>query len=148
MAKGNDTRRPASDRVTVEGHRQLSPTNRQRKTNEDRTRAGTHNHKSQQERMSPDSYRDRGSSPGQEAKPHRVNERTFNVIVDSVPYIVKVLPFRFNGETRYEVSFNGSAEYVFTWDSSLGQLRAIDDEASTLPDNLEIAISEKLQSLQ
>jgi hypothetical protein len=35
---------------------------------------------------------------------------------------------------------------VFTWDSSLGQLRAIDDDASTLPDNVEEAISEKLQS--
>ena len=70
----------------------------------------------------------------------------FNLVVDSVPYIVQATPFKFNGELRYRVSFNGSSEHVFTWDSSMGQLRAIDDEASTLPDNLEEAISEKLQS--
>ena len=55
-------------------------------------------------------------------------------------------PFSFNDEIRYRVSFNGSPEHVFTWDSSLGQLRAINDDSSTMPDNLEIAISEELQS--
>jgi len=74
------------------------------------------------------------------------NEKRFNILVDSVPYMIKALPFSFNGETHYRVSFNGSPEHVFTWDSSLGQLRAINDESSTIPDNLEIAISEKLQS--
>jgi hypothetical protein len=78
--------------------------------------------------------------------PARGDERRFNLVVDSVPYVVKATPFSFNGETRYKVSFNESSEHVFTWDSSLGQLRAIDDDASTMPDNLEIAISEKLQS--
>jgi hypothetical protein len=77
---------------------------------------------------------------------HRLNERRFNLVVDSVPYLVRVVPFAFNGEIRYRVSFNESSEHVFTWDSSLGQLRAIDDDASTMPDNLEIAISGKLQS--
>lgn len=74
------------------------------------------------------------------------NERRFSLLVDSVPYMVNAKPFRFNGEVRYRVSVNGGSEHVFTWDSSLGQLRAIDDEASTLPDNVEEAISEKLQS--
>ena len=73
------------------------------------------------------------------------NEKSFNILVDSVPYMVKAVPFSFNGEIRYRVSFNGSSEHVFTWDSSLGQLRAINDDSSTIPDNLEIAISEKLQ---
>ena len=76
----------------------------------------------------------------------RDTEKNFNILVDNVPYIVTAARFTFNGEVRYKVSFNGSSEHVFTWDSSLGQLRAIDDEASTMPDNLEIAISEKLQS--
>lgn len=74
------------------------------------------------------------------------NERRFNLLVDSVPYMIKATPFRFNGEIRYRVSLNGGADHVFTWDSSVGQLRAIDDDASTLPDNLEEAISDKLQS--
>jgi hypothetical protein len=82
----------------------------------------------------------------QESKPLRGEEIKFNLLVDSVPYMVKAMPFTFNGETRYRVSYNGSPEHVFTWDSSLGQLRAIDDDSSTLPDNLEEAISEKLQS--
>jgi hypothetical protein len=73
-------------------------------------------------------------------------EKRFNLVVDNVPYMVKAAPFTFNGEIRYRVRFNESSEHVFTWDSSLGQLRAIDDDASTMPDNLEIAISEKLQS--
>jgi hypothetical protein len=82
----------------------------------------------------------------EELKPVGGNEKSFNILVDSVPYMIKVVPFPFNGETRYRVSFNGSPEHVFTWDSSLGQLRAINDDSSTIPDNLEIAISEKLQS--
>jgi len=76
----------------------------------------------------------------------RANEKTFNVVVDNVPYMIKAIPFFYNGDIRYRISFNGSAEHVFTWDSSLGQLRAIDDEAATMPDNLEVAISEKLRS--
>ena len=81
--------------------------------------------------------------PGMELK--HSNEKSFNILVDSVPYMVKAVPFSFNGDLRYRVSFNGSPEHVFTWDSSLGQLRAINDDSSTIPDNLEIAISEKLQ---
>jgi hypothetical protein len=77
----------------------------------------------------------------------RSSEKSFNILIDSVPYLVKAVPFSFNGETRYRVSFNGSPEHVFTWDSSVGQLRAISEDSSTIPDNLEIAISEKLQSM-
>jgi hypothetical protein len=90
--------------------------------------------------------RNLSSEAEQELKQQHTGERRFNILVDSVPYLVKATPFTFNGEIRYRVSFNGSPEHVFTWDSSLGQLRAIDDDSSTLPDNLEEAISEKLQS--
>jgi hypothetical protein len=86
------------------------------------------------------------AAPERESKSFQTDERTFNLLVDSVPYIVQATPYKFNGEIRYRISFNGGSEHVFTWDSSMGQLRAIDDEASTLPDNLEEAISEKLQS--
>jgi hypothetical protein len=85
--------------------------------------------------------------PEQELKSLRSGEKSFNIVVDSVPYLVKAVPFSFNGETRYRVSFNRSSEHVFTWDSSLGQLRAIDDDSSTIPDSLEIAISQKLLSM-
>jgi hypothetical protein len=96
--------------------------------------------------VDPGSDRNRSGGPQEQIKPLRGEERSFNLLVDSVPYIVKAVPFRFNGEIRYRVSFNGSPEHVFTWDSSLGQLRAINDDSSTMPDNLELAISEKLQS--
>ena len=84
--------------------------------------------------------------PGQESKSLGPHEKNFCIIVDSVPYVIKAIPFSFNDEIRYRVSFNGSPEHVFTWDSSLSQLRAIDDDSATMPDNSEIAISEKLQS--
>ena len=112
----------------------------------------THHHKQHRSRRSfdpnqPESDVDPNlDEHAAELEPTGGNEKRFNILVDSVPYMVKAVPFSFNGETRYRVSFNGSPEHVFTWDSSLGQLRAIDDDSSTLPDNLEIAISEKLQS--
>jgi hypothetical protein len=99
------------------------------------------------------SLRDSGKSgaPSQESisrdqKPLHAEERTFDLLVDSVPYMVKAKPFRYNDEMRYRVSYNGSPEHVFTWDAEMSQLRAIDDEASLLPDNLEQAISDRLQS--
>src|SRR5689334_11128154 len=75
-------------------------------------------------------------------------EKNFDLLVDGVPYSIKAVPFSFNGELRFRISVNGGDEHVFTWDSELGALRAIDDEASTLPSGLEEAISEKLQSIQ
>jgi hypothetical protein len=75
-----------------------------------------------------------------------MSEQTLQLVVDSVPYILKVVPFAFNEETRFRVSYNGSTEYIFTWDSSIGRLAAIDDDAASLPYNIEVAIAEKLQS--
>lgn len=73
-------------------------------------------------------------------------EHKFELLVDDLPYIVTVIPFEFNGETRFRVCYNGGKEDIFTWDSDLKRLRAIDDDASTLPDALGIAISQKLES--
>jgi len=81
-------------------------------------------------------------------KPLRTDERTLNLVVDDVPYLVKVSPFSFNGESRFYVNVNGGDDHVFTWDSELAGLRAIDDNASVLPNTLEEAISQKLQSQQ
>jgi len=75
------------------------------------------------------------------------NEMSFNMVVDKVPYLVKVIPFDFNGETRFYVSINGGENHVFTWDSEVHEIRAIDDEASVLPVGLEEEISRELQAL-
>ena len=78
----------------------------------------------------------------------RTEGRKFNLVVDDVPYLVKASPFSFNGERRFYVSVNDSAEHVFTWDFELKRLRAIDDNAGVLPEPVETAISDKLQSKQ
>ncbi len=75
-----------------------------------------------------------------------MQERRFELLVSRVPYQISVTPFTFNSETRYKVRYNGSNEHIFTWDSSLGRLTAIDDDASNIPDDLEVAIAEKLQA--
>jgi hypothetical protein len=67
-------------------------------------------------------------------------------VVDDVPYLIKVSPFNFNGASRFYVKPNGGDDHIFAWDSELAGLRAIDDNASVLPDTLEAAISHKLQS--
>jgi hypothetical protein len=72
---------------------------------------------------------------------HRVE-----LLVDGVPYIVIIEPFTFNEETRYIVNYNGSPDYIFTWDSELKRLKAIGDDTSAIPESLEVAIAEKLQS--
>lgn len=72
-------------------------------------------------------------------------EKKYEVRVDGVPYIITASPFTFNTETRYEVSFNG-VEHIFAWDSSLGRLASIDEDASKIPDNLELEIAKLLES--
>ena len=75
-----------------------------------------------------------------------MQEHNFELLVDKVPYQVKVVPFEFNTETRFRVRYNGGDEHIFTWDSGLGRLAAIDDDAGMLPDGLETAIAQRLQS--
>jgi hypothetical protein len=78
----------------------------------------------------------------------KTEERTFNLVVDSVPYIIKATPFYFNDELRYEVKINDDTEHVFAWDVELTGFRAIDDDASVLSDVVEEAISQKLREEQ
>jgi hypothetical protein len=109
-----------------------------------RARGGSHS-KPESDSFDPSANRGRGhvedklDSPGGE-------HRNFNLLVDSVPYVVSATSYQFNNETRYRVSINGNDEHIFTWDSDLKRLKAIDDESSILPDNVEEAISTKLQS--
>ncbi len=71
---------------------------------------------------------------------------SFEILVNKIPYHVRVVPFEFNTETRFKVNYNGGDEHIFTWDSSLGRLTAIDDDAATMPDDLEAAIAQRLQT--
>ena len=85
-------------------------------------------------------------NPEKKLSTFRTNERNFNLVIDGVPYTVKSIPFLFNSELRFRIILNGASEHVFTWDSEIGMLRAINDESSVLPAGLEEALSEKLQS--
>jgi hypothetical protein len=75
-----------------------------------------------------------------------MQSQTFELMVDGIPVMVKATPYEFNTETRFLVSYNGSEEYVFTWDSSLGRLIAIGDGSADIPDTIEEAIADRLQS--
>lgn len=76
-----------------------------------------------------------------------MQEQKFQFQIDEIPYMVTIIPFDFNDEKRFRVSYNGGKEDIFVWDSDLKQLRAIDDDASTLPDSLGLAISNKIEAL-
>lgn len=76
----------------------------------------------------------------------RTDERNFDLLVDGVPYTVKSIPFLFNNELRFRIILNGASDHVFTWDSEIGMIRAINDDSSVLPAGLEEALNEKLQS--
>jgi hypothetical protein len=72
-------------------------------------------------------------------------EERFEIRIDGVPYAVTASPFEFNTETRYRVKYNGN-EHIFTWDSRIGRLAPIDDDASAIPNVLEEEIARRLQS--
>jgi len=77
-----------------------------------------------------------------------MEEQKFDFEIDSIPYEVKVAPFKFNDETRYRVSYNGGKDDIFVWDPAVGRIRAIDDAASTLPDSLGLEISRKIMQAE
>ena len=72
-------------------------------------------------------------------------EERFEIRLDGVPYVVTASPFEFNTETKYRIQYNGN-EHIFTWDSSIGRLAPIDDDAADIPDVLEEEIARRLQS--
>lgn len=71
----------------------------------------------------------------------------FELLVDGVPYEVRATPFQFNGDIRFRVSYNGGQIYVFVYDQELKRLMAIGDDTGTIPDSLERAISQKLETM-
>jgi hypothetical protein len=76
-----------------------------------------------------------------------MQNQSFQLMLDGVPYEVKAVPFTFNEGKRYNITINGSGEYVFAYDSNVGQYVAIDDESSTIPQNVETEIAGRLLSL-
>jgi hypothetical protein len=70
--------------------------------------------------------------------------KKLTLLVDKVPYEVKVEPFTFNEERRYYISVNEGEPHVFAWDAEASIFRAIDDEAADLPEAVEEAISQEL----
>ncbi|MEO8962049.1 MAG: hypothetical protein ABI325_09215 [Ginsengibacter sp.] len=55
-----------------------------------------------------------------------MEESNFELVVDGVPYIIKVSSFEFNAKPRYKVTYNGGEENIFAWDTEMKQMRAID----------------------
>ena len=76
-----------------------------------------------------------------------MQDQSFQLLLNGVPYVVKASPYQFNTETRFTVSFNGSDDFVFTYDAAVGRYVAIGDDTATIPDDLEVAISEKLYQM-
>ncbi len=71
-------------------------------------------------------------------------EENFDLVVDKVPYSIRVTPFWFNDEKRFRISVNDDNGHVFAWDPDIVGLHALDDDAAVLPDSLEKAISDRL----
>jgi hypothetical protein len=75
------------------------------------------------------------------------DRKLYDLLIDNVPYLVNTEAFTYNGEQRYYVSVNGGPQHVFTWDSDLKRLTALDtdEDTATLPEALESALSTRLQ---
>jgi hypothetical protein len=89
---------------------------------------------------------DNKSEPGPDKPKNGAATKTFTLLVDKVPYEVKIQPFDFNDEKRCYVNVNAGAYHVFTWDTEVMGWRAIDDDSADLPEVVEEAISKKLQA--
>ena len=75
----------------------------------------------------------------------RKNERkTFELLVDKVPYRVNITPEKFNDDPRFFIEVNGDGGHMYAWYRDLLKLQALDDEAASLPAGLEEAISDMI----
>lgn len=68
--------------------------------------------------------------------------KNYELVVDNIPYRVKVTPDKFNEEPRFMIEVNGDDGHLYAWDPEQVSLRALDDDAIELPDGLEKAISD------
>ena len=73
-------------------------------------------------------------------------DTTHNIVVDNIPYLVKIAPFTFNEEERFYVTVNNGIQHVMAWDTEMNAYRAVDDNSVELPDGLEVEISNQLIS--
>ncbi len=71
----------------------------------------------------------------------------FELLVDGVPYEVRATPFQYNDDIRFRVNYNGGPVFIFVYDQELKRLSAIGDGTETIPDSLESAISQKLETM-
>jgi hypothetical protein len=71
-------------------------------------------------------------------------EKNFEFLVDKIPYQIKVIPEVFNDTQRFRIQVNGDDGHLYAWDRETVSLQALDDDAATLPNGLEKAISDKL----
>lgn len=71
----------------------------------------------------------------------------FELLVDGVPYEVRATPFQYNDDIRFRVHYNGGPVFIFVYDQELKRHSAIGDDTGTIPDSLERAISEKLETM-
>ena len=72
--------------------------------------------------------------------------KTLNIQVDITPYEVKVTSHIVNDEQRFDVQINGGDQHVYVWDEQIQSHRALDDEASIIPEALEKKISDQLMN--
>ena len=70
--------------------------------------------------------------------------QNLEILVDQIPYQVRITPETFNDEKRYHIVVNGDEGHLYAWDPETVSLRALDDDAATLPDGLEKEISDIL----
>lgn len=71
----------------------------------------------------------------------------FDFLQEGVPYMVHVVPFTFNTETRFRVTYNGGTEHIFAWDEETQRFIALDEDAATIPNTLEEEIAQRLYML-
>ncbi len=76
-----------------------------------------------------------------------MQDQSFQLLLNGVPYMVKASPFEFNGSTRFNIKINSSDEFIFTYDPSVKQFISLGDDAATIPSDLETAISGRLLAL-
>lgn len=76
-----------------------------------------------------------------------MEEKKFEFTVQGIPYEVKINPFDFNSQKRFHVSYNGGPVDTFVWDTEMERFRSIDEDASILPDGLELEISNKIMEM-
>jgi hypothetical protein len=70
--------------------------------------------------------------------------RTIDLVVDKIPYQVKITPEKFNDDPRFFIEVNSNGGQMYAWDPDLLKLDALDDEAALLPVGLEEAISDMI----